>query len=505
MLPWRAALVNLGTAFWVHDYFRYVRNAKVERQIRYIPLVYDLIPIVRPEFCVPGWIRDVSIWLVGAFQHADAFLAISRSAKQDLLAAAARMGHVLAEEAVEVVPLDADFRRAGNALSLVELDRWQLGGVDFALLVSTIEPRKNHALAFDVWADLLRRHGPDRVPRLVCAGRDGWMNDAVFDRLDTDPVLATHVTLIHRISDAELDLLYRACRFTIFPSLYEGWGLPVTEALCHGRVPIIADNSSLPEAGAGLAAHFVSGSAADLAAAVEQVGFDHPWRKAQEAKIAAEFAPRSWAEIAEQIESAPDRLLALGRQETHPQAAEPGLYYPVALYDAREIGPGVGSGEIFRLGEGWLWPDVDGCRTKPEGGLIRLRIAGDGPWRIYIGVRGLHTVDCPTTVSLDGVMLGRMIARHGKCGWLACDLPEEGAPEFDLLVRGDSAEVMPSLRGGHHIASVAVAGFFICARDDVAANTGFIEARRIDLAVIDAYRQGSPLEAVRAQRAHGVR
>ncbi|HWI84940.1 MAG TPA: glycosyltransferase, partial [Sphingomonas sp.] len=330
LLPWRAALVNLGVSFWVYDYYRFIRNAKAERQIRYIPLVYDMIPLVRPAFCVRGWIQDFTIWVVGLFQHADGFLAISEAAKRDLLKVAAELGHDVPADRVEVVPLDADFRRIAAPLPPAALAKWDLAKATFTLFVSTIEPRKNHALAFDAWAELLRRHGPGKVPRLVCVGRDGWMNDAVFDRLDTDPLLAAHVTIIHQVSDAELALLYRASRFTIFPSLYEGWGLPVTESLCHGRVAVIADNSSLPEAGAGLALMFASGSLPAFVRAVEKAAFDDAWRSAQETKIAAEFAPRSWAQITDQVESAQARLLGDNLPDALPPLAEPGLYYPVS-------------------------------------------------------------------------------------------------------------------------------------------------------------------------------
>jgi len=492
VLPWRAVLVDLGVSFWVHDHYRFIRNAKAERQIRYIPLIYDLIPLIRPDFCVRGWLQDFTIWAVGLFQHADGFLAISQATKRDLLKIAAELGHDLPADRIEVVPLDADFRREVASLPASALDQWELADTSFALLVSTVEPRKNHALALDGWAELLRRHGPDKVPRLVCAGRDGWMNDDVFDRLDTDPLLAAHVTMIHSVSDADLALLHRACRFTLFPSLYEGWGLPVTESLCHGRVPVIADNSSLPEAGAGFALMFASGSVEDFVRAVEKAAFDDAWRAAQEAKIATEFTPRSWAQIADQIECGQARLLAGEQGEPAPPLVKPGLYYPVSLYKGPGIWPGLASGEIFRIGDGWEWPDTNGSRTGPEGGALRMRLATGEPVRLYLHLRGLESAACPVKATVDDVTVGTMTVRQRKAGWMACDLPAGAGPVVELLVQGALTEIAGIVEGGvrkERSVSVGVAGFFLCARDDAAANAAFIQTRRGRLETISAYRR----------------
>src|SRR3546814_7482893 len=68
-------------------------------------------------------------------------------------------------------------------------------------MVSTVEPRKNHILAFDAWAELIRIHGADAIPLLVCAGRRGWRYDQIFARLESDPALKAHVVWIHDASD----------------------------------------------------------------------------------------------------------------------------------------------------------------------------------------------------------------------------------------------------------------------------------------------------------------
>src|SRR3546814_894448 len=88
----------------------------------------------------------------------------------------------------------------------------------FALMVSTVEPRKNHILAFDAWAELIRIHGADAIPLLVCAGRRGWRYDQIFARLESDPALKAHVVWIHDASDSELAALARGTPGCAFPA-----------------------------------------------------------------------------------------------------------------------------------------------------------------------------------------------------------------------------------------------------------------------------------------------
>ena len=256
------------------------------------------------------------------------------------------------------------------------LARWNLEAKPFALFVSTIESRKNHVSAFEAWGRLVRAHPAESIPRLVCVGRSGWMNDAAFALLEADADARAAVTIIPQVSDEELALLYRSCAFTIYPSFYEGWGLPVTESLCYGKIPLVADNSSLPEAGAGFALLFETNATDALVSAVEKVVFDEAWREAEEARIAHAFAPRPWAAIAAQIDTAINRFLgdAPPIVAAEPARADLGLFYPTTLYKDAPIWNGLASGEIYRSGDGWLWPEPLGCRTKPQGGTLRIRL-----------------------------------------------------------------------------------------------------------------------------------
>lgn len=468
VMPHRAMLVNLGTSWWIYDYFRLIREAKAKADIRYVPFVHDLIPIVVPEHVVRGVIEDFVSWTVGAFTHADAFLVNSSSTGTDLLRVAEQLGHPLDKSRVEVVPLDADFRPL-SAMSLPDtaLERWNLGDTPYALFVSTIESRKNHVLAFEGWAELIRRHGADRVPRLVCVGRNGWLNDRAFAALDENPGLRAAVTIINQVSDQELALLYRCCRFTIYPSHYEGWGLPITESLCYGRVPVVANNSSLPEAGAGFAILFDSNSLPAFVRAVEEIAFDEAGRTAREAAIEQHFRPRPWARIAGQINAALARFSEDdGKPSTGSSYVQPGRFYPVALYKEPRLWRGLACGELFRVGEGWLWPETTGCRTRPQGGELRLTLsAAITEPRLYLQLRGLAKDACPFTIRAGGQTVASGTLKPGETRWTVGDLPADMDGNLSILVQGDAEEMISMSTGGtkkQFRAGPAVVGFGVC-------------------------------------------
>jgi glycosyltransferase involved in cell wall biosynthesis len=122
----------------------------------------------------------------------------------------------------------------------------------FVLCVGTIEIRKNHHLLFDVWESFITDLPHDQVPTLVLAGSLGWLNTETVSRLRSTPGFESVVRFIENPSDAELSWLYANCLFTVYPSLFEGWGYPITESLDAGKVCVTSNVTSMPEAAKGL-------------------------------------------------------------------------------------------------------------------------------------------------------------------------------------------------------------------------------------------------------------
>jgi glycosyltransferase involved in cell wall biosynthesis len=183
----------------------------------------------------------------------------------------------------------------------------------YALFVSTIEVRKNHVLMFRAWRRLLEELHSDVVPTLVFAGRVGWLVEDLMRQIANADHLDGKLVVVEDPNDAELAALYQGCQFTVFPSLYEGWGLPVTESLAFGKPCLIADRTSLPEAGGALARRFDPDNLNDAFTAIRDVILDPNGLARWEAQVRRDFRPVPWTASAEAL------LTALGFTAT-PQA-----------------------------------------------------------------------------------------------------------------------------------------------------------------------------------------
>ncbi len=486
--PRGAWLINLGTSWWLQNYFLHVRRAKAAYGVRYVPFVHDLIPIMAPEHCVQRLTQDFISWASGVFAHADRYLTNSEASKRDFLKVAAILGAEVPADDVHVVRLDADFRKPAAPAPMAEsLARYGLTENDFVLFVSTIESRKNHLAAFAAWTALAQKHGVDAMPTLVCVGNRGWLNDAVFTRAGADPVLRQKVRMISGVSDPDLANLYRASRFTLYPSMYEGWGLPVTESLCYGKAALLSDSSSLPEAGGDHAVFFPLGDQKAFEHELERLMFDDAWRAQAEARAAA-FRPRPWRalglEIAETVRDWAAQDAEAGLQEAAPLAptmAEPGRYYWMRRVTETRIAPGMTATEIFRIGDGWWQPDDWGVWTKGQGGTLAIGLPANlGPARLYLGLQGIHDKALTCTVSIAGKPVESGVIRRKKTQWvslpLAPDQIVDGVLRIDI--KGDKVEDFSiATKGGDpRVAGVGLIGFMVCAEDDATARADMADA-----------------------------
>ena len=289
-------LVVLGAPWTYPGYADLLRRAQDRFGLRLGLLVYDLIPIRRPEWSDRARARLLRAVFATLLPAADAVLAISRATAGDVERFAADSGIAL-RAPVEVIPLGSGFGAAAPAVASARLP----SAGSYALFVSTLEARKNHLLLFRVWRRLLDDMPAEAVPSLVFVGRVGWLVDDLMRQMENADYLGGKIRLIEDASDGELASLYRGCRFTLFPSLYEGWGLPVTESLAFGKPCIAARGSSLPEAGGRLARYFDPECVTDaydvIRAAIEAPDGLRAW----EAEIARGFTPVPWRATAEAV------------------------------------------------------------------------------------------------------------------------------------------------------------------------------------------------------------
>jgi glycosyltransferase involved in cell wall biosynthesis len=317
----------LGSA-WFPGYAAMIDRVVQQKSVRIALLIYDIVPLRRPEWCDSTLIGVFSEYLHGLLPKADLLMTISRASADDIERYAREMQLDLRSR-LTPIPMGTGFTvhrerdggeahrgSGGNSVSS-DMGRLPPAGT-YALIVSTIEARKNHGLLFRVWRRLLDDMPADEVPALVFAGRVGWLVADLMGQLRNAAFLNGKIVVIEDPTDGELEALYEGCMFTLFPSFYEGWGLPVTESLGYGRPCVISNATSLPEAGGSLARYFDPDNVGEAYEVIRAVIEDPAGLAAWRARVAADFVPVSWEVSARAIVAAlspdPPATTEIGRE-----------------------------------------------------------------------------------------------------------------------------------------------------------------------------------------------
>ena len=244
-----------------------------------LTVVHDLAFERHPDaysFTDRTYLRLTTRWAVARCRL---LIAVSESTKQDLVEA-----YGVAPERIRVVPLGISppSTPPAPASALHDLG---LNGT-FVLQVGRIEPRKNPAAAL---AAVERLDGVT----LVIAGSE--KDRALSETLRN----STHCRVLGRVDQAMLELLYKRAAAVVVPSLYEGFGLPVLEAMARGKVVVAAKSSSLPEVGGEAALYFHQSADPDELAGVLGVALNDQALRTRLARIArARAAKFSWDKTA---------------------------------------------------------------------------------------------------------------------------------------------------------------------------------------------------------------
>jgi len=217
--------------------------------LRIATVLYDLIPVKLPEMIVQSTDYYINYFL-HILDECDLALCISECTRNDLLAFAAAVGRPAPMAEVVLLGANVPAEPSASEFSAPGL-RERLARRRFALTVGTFEIRKNYRTLIDLWHELVDDETFDLD--LVIVGMPGWRVDDILDQLRTSPLLGTRIFWLQGVTDAGLSWLYDNCHLFLYPSLYEGWGLPVVEALQHGRPVIASDRGAIPEAGLGVA------------------------------------------------------------------------------------------------------------------------------------------------------------------------------------------------------------------------------------------------------------
>ena len=222
-------------------------DLKFKSKFKLINVVYDLIPIFEPQFFGGLVTAQYTNYMFEAVKNCDLLLPISKSTDKDI----ARFCELIDSSSpmTKVIRLGDEVSNDERA----KKPEW-LRAEHFSLCVGTIEIRKNHMLLYYAYKKLLS--SGEKPPLLIIVGKRGWYTGDVVMLFEQDPEINKYIVLTENVSDEELVWLYENCMFTVYPSLYEGWGLPVAESLARGKSVLCSSQSSIPEAGGDLAEYF---------------------------------------------------------------------------------------------------------------------------------------------------------------------------------------------------------------------------------------------------------
>jgi len=178
----------------------------------------------------------------------------------------------------------------------------------FWLTVGTLEPRKNLRRLLSAFSIVMKN---TEVPYpLVLAGGEGWLEDDLKEFIQKLNLI-DNVKLLGYVSDEELSWLYSNCFGFIYPSLYEGFGLPVLEAMGMGAAVITSNTTSLPEVG-GSAVHYVNPfKELEIVEALEKVARDNEYRSQLKRKAINQAKKYSWEKTALKVIDAYQQVITM--------------------------------------------------------------------------------------------------------------------------------------------------------------------------------------------------
>lgn len=232
-------IVFFAGSNWTHSNVRYMREQQRRVPVQLVTLCYDIIPLLFPGFFKSHDVVMLKRHFEIAFSISSLIFTTSNVVSRDIQRYCAE--HEIPVGPVQQIPLGFDLPDTPS----VSVSRSvSLPWSRYIMLVSTIEPRKGHRLVQAVWSKLLQEGVLERLDvTLLLVGRPGWMVDDLMEVISA----TDRITIMDNVDDCRLAELYDNAAFCIYPSEYEGYGLPVVEALGRGKAILASDVGIVPE------------------------------------------------------------------------------------------------------------------------------------------------------------------------------------------------------------------------------------------------------------------
>jgi glycosyltransferase involved in cell wall biosynthesis len=248
--------------WWDDNFIAKLEQWHRENGLGIVQIVHDMGPVVIPQFtgagASGGSTETFPKYCRTILPITDLVLCVSENTKKE--ATAWLKAQKLTVPRMEVFRLGDDFKVAKATEPTDEVfKKAKLKESEYLLTVCTIEARKNHALLYYVYKLALAR-GID-LPKIAIVGRRGWGTEEIYSFMTNDPAMKDKFVFLHNMGDEELSWLYNHCQFTVFPSFYEGWGIPIAESVARGVPCLCSNTTSMVEIAEGFVDHFSPASA----------------------------------------------------------------------------------------------------------------------------------------------------------------------------------------------------------------------------------------------------
>jgi len=253
---------------------------RLNRSIKRCTMIHDLTPLLFPEYHSVSSHIAHKLLLRGIVDKADAIIVNSKQTQADLA-----LWDPISVSKSWVIPL------APRSKVLNKIQKPIIDG-SYILTVGTIEPRKNHLLLLEAFEGLQISN-----LKLVIAGAIGWKSKKIVSRIKNSPKYDS-IQLLGRVTNETLSNLYQNAAIMVYPSHYEGFGLPVLEGMQYGIPVLCSDASSLPEVGGKAARYFPIDDAESLTTLINNVMDNEQLSSELKAASKSHAQEFSWKKVA---------------------------------------------------------------------------------------------------------------------------------------------------------------------------------------------------------------
>lgn len=256
--------------------------------------IHDVSFIEHPEYFTSFRRRQLEFTVSRTARTAARIITVSEFSRSAIARA-----YSLDPERITVVPNAANpfFRVVNREASLKRVHETFRFDGPFVLSVGDLQPRKNHIGLIEAFSRLIKTK-PQLPHRLIVTGQDTWFGGRVREAAKNSGV-GDRISFTGFVSDEDLLRLYNACDCFVFPSLYEGFGIPILEAMACGRAVACANTSAMPEVADGAGLLFDPSQPDEIARAIRDILIDGELRSRMERLGLQRAAGFSWQKSAQ--------------------------------------------------------------------------------------------------------------------------------------------------------------------------------------------------------------